>query len=89
MFGWFSADASVASRSSRSSEDRRRRSTPADDLQRDLATEPRIEGAIDLTHAAGAEQRADVVGAEGRADGRALDPERDPRCVGSVGIERV
>src|SRR5919201_1463403 len=40
------------------------------DLDRDLALQPRIARAIHLTHAAGAEGRKDLVRAEARPDGQ-------------------
>jgi hypothetical protein len=44
------------------------------DLERDLALEPGIEGAIDLAHAAGADGRQDLVVCEPLADHGTLDP---------------
>ena len=38
-------------------------------LERDLAMQAKIPGAVDLTHAAGAERRDDLVGAEAGAGG--------------------
>ncbi len=37
------------------------------DLERDVAPEPRVAGAIDLSHAAGAERGDDLIGAQFRA----------------------
>ena len=69
MFGWFSAETARASCSKR-----RRRSASSEndgrqDLDRDLAPEPRVARAVHLAHAAGAERRDDLVGAEARAGG--------------------
>ena len=43
---------------------------PPDDLQGDVSSEPRVEGPIHPAHAAGAEEGADVVGAERGSDRR-------------------
>lgn len=40
------------------------------DLDRDVAAEPRVMGAIDLSHAAAANQRQDVVGTKPRTRGQ-------------------
>src|SRR5688572_28968936 len=40
------------------------RQVPGEDLDRDLAAQPRVLRAIDLTHATGAERRGDFVGSE-------------------------
>ena len=39
---------------------------PGENLDRDVAAEPRVSRAVDLTHAAGAEQLLDLIGAEPR-----------------------
>ena len=44
-----------------------------DDLDRDIPSEPRIAGAIDLAHASGAERGQDFVGTEARASGQSHD----------------
>ena len=54
---------------------RRRRSGSAEvhggqDLERDVATEPRVVGEINLAHSAAAQQVQDFVGAEQRAGGQ-------------------
>ncbi len=64
MFGWFRAARTSASRWNRA----RRSGSAADglgqDLDRDLALEVRVRGAIDLAHPARAERRDDFVGAQ-------------------------
>jgi len=40
------------------------------DLQRNIARQPRVTGTIDLAHAAGAERAGDLVRADPRADGQ-------------------
>ena len=50
---------------------------PPDDLQRDVAAEPGVEGAIDLAHTARTEMQADFI-----------RPERAARVAGSAGKGR-
>ena len=62
-----------ASRSNRS-RDSGLRQVRGEDLDRDVATEPRVLRAVDLAHATGAERAEDFIGAEtrpGRSDGMA------------------
>ena len=66
MFGWFSAASVCASRVKRHSIGVTRKSV-RDDLQRDLAIQLGIAGAIDLPHTAHAEQRDDFIRAEASA----------------------
>ena len=40
------------------------------DLDRDVAAKPRVAGAVDLAHAAGADRGLNLVGTELRADGQ-------------------
>ena len=53
-----------------------RRERRRQDLQRDVAIQLRVARAIDLAHAAGAEEREDFVGAEARTRGQ-RHPQRD------------
>ena len=95
MLGWFREPAVRASRSSR-----RMYSGVAsdgvDDLERDVAAQPRVAGAVDLAHASGPEPPDDLVGAEAIAsregDGNlrrlvsGLEAERQPEGDAAVGI---
>ncbi len=56
---------------------------PPDDLQGDVSSEPRIESAVHLAHAPGAEEGADVVGAE-----RSSDRRSSPCLPDGCGIRR-
>ena len=56
MFGWFRAEAERASRSNRLSRSRSARQLGRQDLDRDLASEPRVPGPVDLAHPARAER---------------------------------
>ena len=72
MCGWLSDETVLASRSKRA------RTSGFDErcwrqhLDRDLASEPRVAGAIHLAHAAGAERGDDLVGAEAGTGGEGM-----------------
>ena len=70
MFGWLSEASTCASRLKRASRSGSQREELGQDLQRDVAIELRVARAIDLAHAACAEGRDDLVGAEARAGGQ-------------------
>jgi hypothetical protein len=55
-----------------------------EDLDRDLAAEPRVLGAVDLAHAAGTERGDDFIGTETRA-GRKT---HERTMIGDGNIER-
>ena len=69
MFAWFSAATARASRSKRRTPLGVGANSGGQDLDGDVAAQPRIVGSIHLAHAAGAEQGHDFVCAEARASG--------------------
>ena len=69
MFGWFSAAAARASCSNRWRRSASAENAIGQDLDRDVATQPRVARAVDVAHAARANQRDDFIGAEPRAGG--------------------
>ena len=58
--------------------------TRRQDLDRDVAAEPRVARTIDLAHATRAEQRQQVIAAEGRARSCGAGTSSATRCGGSV-----
>ena len=75
MCGWLSAASSCASRAKRAPPLRIGDEDVRQDLDRDVAIELRIAGAIDLAHSAGAERAEDLVRTEARAGAqRHCDP---------------
>jgi hypothetical protein len=93
MFGWFSEASTRASRSNRASAVRVVGKGAGQHLERDLAAETAIDRAVDLAHAAAADQGDDIIGREGvagrqrvrlvGAEGGAAQRDR----AGAVGIE--
>ena len=70
MLGWLIAATARASRSNRASASGSLASAAGKHLDGDVAAEPRVVGAVDLAHAAGADGRDDLVRAEARANER-------------------
>ena len=64
MFGCESAATALASRSKRARAVGVVGEAVGEDLDRDVAVEPRVARPVDLAHSAGAERRQDLVGAE-------------------------
>ena len=86
MLGWFSEARTCASRWKRATRSGSCVNSVGQELQRHVATEPRVAGAVDLAHAAGAQQAGDLVGAEAGAWRKAA---RDWRGLyGERGAER-
>ena len=56
MFGWFSEASTRASRSKRATRSGSSREGRGQDLDGDVAAEPRVARAVHLAHAAGAQQ---------------------------------
>ena len=87
MFGWFSEARICASRSNRASRSGSVANESRQDLDRDVAIEPRVARPIDLTHAAVADLGGDFVGAEARAGGEGqsgviIEVERPAGAIG-------
>ena len=67
MLGWFSEASTRASRSNRARRSASRAKTRREHLDRDVAPEARIARAVDLAHAARAEQADDFIGTDASA----------------------
>ena len=81
MCGWFSEASSWASRWKRARRSGSAAKSSRQDLQRDVAIQPRVARAVDLAHAAGAERRQNLV----RTDASAAGKRHSPRPVGRNG----
>ena len=83
MLGWFRAEAARASVSKRARRSASRASSGRQDLDRDVAREPRVARPVHLAHAARAEGPDDLVGGEPRPGGQGHREGRSPM------VERV